>query len=90
MYCRTYGLCKTWFDKYLKRSVSEDPSKSRMVNGRKHCSELNDSTFTIFIDLCEDNSGWKNLSKLYAKSLGVFVNQLTADDKYFLLNADNF
>ena len=32
-----------------------DPSTSNMVNGSKHRSKLNDSTFTIFIDLCEDN-----------------------------------
>ena len=52
---RTYGLRKTWLDKYLRRSVSEDPLTSNMVNGPKYCSKLNKSTFTIFVDLCEDN-----------------------------------
>ena len=58
MYFRTYGLEKTWLDKCLK-----SPLSSKMVNGAKHCSELNDSTFTIFIDTCEANSGFKSLSE---------------------------
>ena len=33
----TYGLRKTWLDKCLKSPVSEDPSKSNMVNGPKYC-----------------------------------------------------
>ena len=48
--------------KCLKSPVSEDPSTSDMVNGPKLCWNLNDSTFTIFIDLCENNSGGKFLS----------------------------
>ena len=55
MYFRTYGLGKMWLDKCLKSPLSEDPSTSNMVNGWKHCSKLNDSNFTIFIDPCEDN-----------------------------------
>ena len=51
-----------------KTPVSEHPSTSNMVNGPKHCSKLKDSTFTIFIDPCARNSGWKKLSKWYAKS----------------------
>ena len=60
-----YRLRKTWLDKCQKNPVSEDPSTSYMVNGQKHSSKLNDRTFTIFIDPCEDNSGWKTLSELY-------------------------
>ena len=54
-------------DKYLKSGVLEDPSTSDMENGPKHSSKLNDSTFTIFIDPCEDNSAGKSFSELYAK-----------------------
>ena len=50
MYFGNYGLPKTWLDKCVKSPVSEDPSKSNMVNAPKHCSDLNDSPFTIFID----------------------------------------
>ena len=52
MYFWTYGLRKTWLDKCLKSPVSEDPSTSNMVNGQKHCWNVEDSTFAIFIDPC--------------------------------------
>ena len=67
MYFGTYGFRRTWLDKYLKSGVLEDPSTSDMENGLKHSSKLNDSTFTIFIDPCEDNSAGKSFSELYAK-----------------------
>ena len=67
MYFGTYGFRRTWLDKYLKSGVFEDPSTSDMENGPKHSSKLNDSTFTIFIDPCEDNSAGKSFSELYAK-----------------------
>ena len=46
----------TWLEKFLKSHVLEDPSVGNMVNGLKQCSKLNDSTFTMFIDLCEGKS----------------------------------
>ena len=63
----TYGLRKTCLDNFLKSPVSEDPSTSNMVNGRKHCWCLNISTFTIFLDNCEGNSVAKSLSWWYEK-----------------------
>ena len=68
MYFWTYGLRKTWLDKCLKSPVSEDPSTSNMVNGPKHCWNLNDSTFTIFIDRCEENQALKIFCDWYWKS----------------------
>ena len=68
MYFWSNGLWKTWLDKCVKCRVSEDPSTSNMGNGPKHCQKLKDSTFTIFIDPCERNSGWRSHSKWYAKS----------------------
>ena len=50
MYFGNYGLPKTWLDQCLKSPVSEYPSKSNMVNAPKHCSNLKDSPFAIFID----------------------------------------
>ena len=50
MYFGNYGLPKTQLDQWLKSPFSEDPSKSNMVNAPKHCSNLKDSTFTIFVD----------------------------------------
>ena len=50
MYFRNYGLPKTWLDQCLKSPISEDPTKSNMVNAPKHCSNLRDTSFTIFIN----------------------------------------
>ena len=50
MYFRNYGLRKTWLDICLKSPVSEDRMTGIMVNGPKDCCNLNDGTFTIFID----------------------------------------
>ena len=43
-------------------SVSEDPSTSIMVNGTKHCWNLHDNTFLIFIDHCKGNWVRKSLA----------------------------
>ena len=86
MYFWTYGLQKTWLDKCLESLVSEGPSTSNVVNGSRHCSNLSDNTFTVFIVSCEDNYCWKNLSEWYEKSLGLFVYPLIVDSKYCLLN----
>ena len=51
-----------------KKSLSDDPSTSNMVNGPKHCWNLNDSTFTIFIDRCEENHALKIFCDWYWKS----------------------
>ena len=51
----TYWLQKTWLDKCPVSPVLEDPWASNMVNGPKHISKPDDSTFTTFIDPCEDN-----------------------------------
>ena len=55
MYFRTCGVRKTWLDKCLKSPVSEDPLTSIKVNWPKYCLNLNETTFTIFIDPCEVN-----------------------------------
>ena len=55
MYFRNYGFQKSWLDQCLKIPVSEDPSKSNMVNAPKHCSKLQECSFTIFVDHSEGN-----------------------------------
>ena len=62
MYFRYYVLQKTWLDNCLKSHISEDPSTGNMGNGPIPCFNLNDSTFTIFIDECEGNCLAKSLS----------------------------
>ena len=61
MYFRNYGLLKTWLDQSLKSPVSEDPSKSNKLNAPKHCSNLKDIPFTIFIYHWEGNCPTKSL-----------------------------
>ena len=62
MYFPNYGLQKRWLDNCLKKSILENPLRSNMVNGRKHCWKLNDSAFAIFLNNCESNSVRKSLS----------------------------
>ena len=61
MYFRNSGLRKTLLDKCLKSRVLGDSSKDNMANGLKHCCNLNDNTFTIFINHCESNCIGKSL-----------------------------
>ena len=49
MYFRNYGLPKTWLDQSLKSPVSDDPTKSHMVNGPKHCSNLKDTSLPYLL-----------------------------------------
>ena len=50
MYFQNYGLRKTCLNKCLKTTISEDTSASGMVNGNKHCGNLDGKTFIIVID----------------------------------------
>ena len=62
MYFLTYRFRKTLLDKCLKSPVLEDPSKSNVEDGPKHCWNFNDNSFTIYFDNCEGNSVGKSLS----------------------------
>ena len=55
MYFRNDGHRKTLLDKCLKSQVLEDPLTDNVVNGQKHCWNLNYSTFTRLIDYSEGN-----------------------------------
>ena len=55
MYFRNYGLRRTWLDQFLKSPGSGDPSTGNMVTGPKQSCNLNDSTFTTFLDHWEGN-----------------------------------
>ena len=48
-----YGLRKTCLNKFLKNLTSNDTSASRILNRKKHCRNLDDTTFSIGIDHCE-------------------------------------
>ena len=49
MYFRNYGLPKTLLDQCLKSLLSEDPTKSNMVNTPKHCSNLNNTSLPYLL-----------------------------------------
>ena len=51
---------KACLDECLKGRLSEDPSTHNIANESKHCCNLNESTFSIFINHCEGNCGRKN------------------------------
>ena len=55
------GPPKKVIDKGLKNPHSEDPYKRNMVNGPKHCRNLEDANFTIFVDHCKHNQVGKSL-----------------------------
>ena len=54
-------ILKTSLDQCLKSPVSEDPSKSNLLNRPNHCSKLMDISFTICSDHWEGNSLAKSL-----------------------------
>ena len=86
MYLSTYGLRKTWLDKRLKSPLSEFPSTSYMVNGQKQLFKAERQHLCdIYWSLSKKFSLRKSLWVIW-KSLVLFVNPLTADDKYSLLN----
>ena len=61
IYSRKYRLRKTWLDKFLKSRVSENTSTDIKKNETKHCCNLNDSTFTMFINHCKGSCIGKTL-----------------------------
>ena len=61
MYFRNYRLRKTWLDKRLKSPDSDEPSTDNKTNGLKHCCDLKERTFTMFINHCEGNCVGKSL-----------------------------
>ena len=89
MYFWIYELQKTWLDKCLKSAVSEVPSTSKhgkqaetlLKSQRQHFYHSSWSLWLIF--------SWKKSILVICKILGLFVNPLTADDKYSLLNWGN-
>ena len=49
MYFRNYGLPKTWLDQCLKSPVSEDSTKSSMVNVPKYCRNLKETSLPYLL-----------------------------------------
>ena len=66
---------KTESDKCLKNPVLEDASTSNMVNVPKHCWNLHQRPFIIFIDRSQGNWVVKSLSYWHAKFWDCFITQ---------------
>ena len=49
MHFRNYGLTKTWLDQCLKSLVSENPTKSNMVNAPKHCPNSKETSLPYLL-----------------------------------------
>ena len=89
MYFQNYRLRKTWLDKCIKNLGSEDPLTSNMVNSPKHCSKLWRQHLDYIYWSFGRKFSWKKPLSLISKILGPFVNTLTLDDIYSLLNSDD-
>ena len=88
MYFRNYGLPKTWLDQCLKSPVSEDPTKSNMVNAPKHCSNLKDTSLPYLL-ITGSQLSYKKSLLVISKMSKLFPNILCANGKYSLLARDN-
>ena len=60
-----------------------------MLKGPKHLWNLDESNFVIFFHNSEKKRIWKVSTLLKFEILGVFVNTLTADDKYPIQDRQN-
>ena len=87
LYFRNYRQRNTWLRNCLTSPISEQPRIVKILKDPKHCWNLRDSSFFIFWSLW-DNLGSKKSLLVKSKVLGLFVETLTADDKYSLCNKD--
>ena len=93
-YLRDYWLWKTQLLKCLKGTVLEHPLGGDLLTCRKHCWNLHESTFfSFFFYLFEMNWVRKclKISQLVrSEVLSLFVNTMTANDKYSRQYKENF
>ena len=89
MYFRNYGPQKTWLNISKKSSVREPFAKQHVKWEQTVLKSEPYHLYHIYSSLHMQLS-WKKYLLVICKLLGVFVNILTADDKYSLLNSDNF
>ena len=90
MYFRRYGVAKRPLDKYLKSAVSQYPFLKQHGKGAQ--THFKSSQRHVY-HTCWSRRRILSLEKwrlVICKMLWLFVNTFTADDKYSLLNRDNF
>ena len=88
MYFRNYGLPKTSLDQCLKSPVSEDSTKSNMVNMPKHCPNFKDTSLPYLL-ITGKSIVLQKVSISMCKISKLFPNTMGADGKYSLLPRDN-
>ena len=85
MYFRSYGLGKTWLDECVKRGPFE---KQHGKHVQKLLKYKRQHLYHIYWLVWGQLSYKKSLLVIW-KILRVFVNTLTADDRFSLLNREN-
>ena len=78
---------KTWLDKCLQSLVSENPLTSNMLNGSKTVEIYKTATLSYLL-ITANEIVLKKSVLVTSKFLGLFVNTLTADDKYSVFIRD--
>ena len=73
-----------------KNSFLRQTFGSQRVNGSETLLKSTRPHFYITILLIRDKSSWKKLLLVTCEMLGLFVNSLTADNKYSRHSRENF
>ena len=87
MYFQNYGLRNTWRNKCLKIPVSETLSTSKMVRS-PNTLEIWTTPPLPYLLITVHKLSWRKYHLVICDLIRKFLNILTADDKYFLLNRD--
>ena len=85
-----YCFRKRWLVKRLERLASEHHSVINVLTGSKHRRKYQGITIFLFSHEFQLNWVEKKTALLWLKILILFVNTLTADDKYSCRNMQNF
>ena len=81
-YFQNYSLQKTRLLKCIAASASEHPSAFNVLTGPQYCRSQQESTFILLFLSFRHGQNKKTHLLVISKSLGPFVNPLTADAKY--------
>ena len=79
---------KTVCSRIYKSPVSQDTLTSRLVNGNKHCSNIENATINGYWSLWRQLR-WRKSLLLICKFLKLFIKALTGRDKQSFRNRDN-
>ena len=89
-YFRNYGLRKRWLLKRLKRSCFRRPCGNQRVNGFQTLLKSTRHHYYPIFPCIWDILSWKKSALVWSEILTLFVNTLTAHNKYSRCNVHNF